>query len=503
MGVMLFTKTLRGEPKPDGTELGNAGIDQPVETFQIEADFIRVKLVAVDGTPEGWVPKSAVGQGSALPKAIDKETFAFACWSESLIYGVNAHYLAAVAELRSGTANDSDASGKQIGPFRLLAEEWDADWNTQEFHFNKLPATEIRNWRNQCKMFALMTRRAQDALKTAIAEPSAVELYLAQIIGAKAVAGLKKTPSNKIDAILAAVAPDLPLGGLSADQLIERHAKLLRAGGAVATGQQALDQTEAALKPAFASVVEAIRAAGGDVLEGPDDIVTPASAGAAVEANLKTFHGAFDNLPGAQWKLTSEGLLIEGQTRPVGSGGQPTTVGNVWTRWQTEITDAAKEFNVPIELVIATICTESGGNELAERHEPGFTSPEATPHRISVGLMQTLISTARGESSKLGVPANSITRDWLRSGRNSIRAGTSYMARQKAATQFDPPIVACAYNAGSVRRDPSPGNRWKMVQFPIGTSQHADRFVAWFNDCFMLFTPAQLPEPSFVKALRT
>lgn len=38
---------------------------------------------------------------------------------------------------------------------------------------------------------------------------------------------------------------------------------------------------------------------------------------------------------------------------------------------------------------------ESRGNPAARREEPGYTGDEATPTRVSVGLMQTLISTAR------------------------------------------------------------------------------------------------------------
>jgi hypothetical protein len=26
-----------------------------------------------------------------------------------------------------------------------------------------------------------------------------------------------------------------------------------------------------------------------------------------------------------------------------------------------------------------------------------------------------------------------------------------------------------------------------MKQYPIGGSEHADRFVRWFNDCFVMF----------------
>jgi hypothetical protein len=222
-----------------------------------------------------------------------------------------------------------------------------------------------------------------------------------------------------------------------------------------------------------------------------------------VDPALKVFHAAFPGTPGeARWRLKSDGLLIEGEAGPIGSGGQPITVGKVWSRWKDQISVAAAEFDVPIEVILATICAESSGNPDARREEPGYESDEATPSRVSVGLMQTLISTARDMSGSLNVPAATITDPWLRVGLNSIRAGTAYMRSQRGQTRYDPPKVACAYNAGSVRLNASAGNRWKMVQYPIGTSAHADRWVKWFNDCFVVFqSPAALPDPSFVKAL--
>jgi hypothetical protein len=56
-------------------------------------------------------------------------------------------------------------------------------------------------------------------------------------------------------------------------------------------------------------------------------------------------------------------------------------------------------------------------------------------------------------------------------------------------TGYDPPLVAAKYNAGSLIANNSPQNRWRLRMFPIGTSKHVDRFIAFFNDaCFMLAT---------------
>jgi soluble lytic murein transglycosylase-like protein len=112
--------------------------------------------------------------------------------------------------------------------------------------------------------------------------------------------------------------------------------------------------------------------------------------------------------------------------------------------------------------------------------------------------MQTLISTA---TSVLGRPVSHIE---LLDPDVSIEAGTRYIAQEAAKTRLDPPVVACAYNAGGVYPEPSAGNRWRMRQYPIGTSAHADRFVAYFNGCLeeTKANPALAGEaPAFAKMI--
>ena len=61
-------------------------------------------------------------------------------------------------------------------------------------------------------------------------------------------------------------------------------------------------------------------------------------------------------------------------------------------------------------------------------------------------------------------------------------------------TRFDPPLVAIAYNAGSLRPAANP---WGLVQTRRGDgSFHADSFTAFFNDALTLDAPAEAV-PSF------
>lgn len=199
---------------------------------------------------------------------------------------------------------------------------------------------------------------------------------------------------------------------------------------------------------------------------------------------------------GVQWRLAADGIRIK-NAPPEDTGGQPQTVARIMSDFGPSILKWADHFEVPVELIVATICTETGGKPDAVRTEPGYVSDAATPHRVSPGIMQTLISTAR---EALGDDA--IDRAWLLEADNAIQAGTAYIARQKSRTGFDPPKVACAYNAGGVYKNDGEDNRWKMRQYPIGSSKHADRFVAWFNDCFRYFQQEnQAPSPSFFEEL--
>ena len=188
---------------------------------------------------------------------------------------------------------------------------------------------------------------------------------------------------------------------------------------------------------------------------------------------LAEYHRYRDSV---RWRVTARGVAIErrGVER---TPGPPVTVTRVWEAYSADVNAAAKKYGVPAHLIVATICTESTGRADAIRFEPRYVSDETTPHQVSPGLMQTLISTARGA---LGRPR--IDRRWLFAPRNSIMAGTAYIASQAASTKYDPPLVAAAYNAGRLVYEGSAGNRWKLRQYPIGTSEHCDRFVKWLND---------------------
>jgi hypothetical protein len=203
-----------------------------------------------------------------------------------------------------------------------------------------------------------------------------------------------------------------------------------------------------------------------------------------------------------KWRLTHEG--IETTTSELGASlidrtiGKPVTVTKIWETYRNEIIKSAEQCSVPVELIIATIATESRGVQLAVRHEPGYVNDDQTPHKVSAGLMQPLLSTARHALNDVNLNLSELLRPAV-----NIMAGTSYMSLQAPKTSLDPPMVAAAYNSGGVYPNDSIGDRWRMRCYPIGKSDHIDRFVSFFNDTMaMMAENDTIPSMSFTRQVK-
>lgn len=112
--------------------------------------------------------------------AIDKVLFATFCLRQANFCGVSAHYLVAIAQLRSQINDDNVSNG--IGPFRFTQGEWNQNLSNPEFDVVFEPE-DINNWRMQCSVFARMVHGVLEALRTQNAGqvPSALDLYVAQL----------------------------------------------------------------------------------------------------------------------------------------------------------------------------------------------------------------------------------------------------------------------------------------------------------------------------------
>jgi hypothetical protein len=235
-------------------------------------DSVHVKVPTEPGAPTGFLLKAHVDDEDPAPAPIDKAAFARECAFQESAFGVSGHYLAAIAQLRSGIVDGKAGDG--FGLYRLLMEEWKADWNTKEFEFT-FAEEDIHQWRNQCTLFAVMARRTLDAYVAAFStRPNAVELYLAQLIGVEAMRLSKDNPTMTIKAALStAGAGKIPPGPSDPDERIKRHPGILKSGETPSSRQQAGAQAEVQLNAALVATKALFAAAKVTELSGASDQV--------------------------------------------------------------------------------------------------------------------------------------------------------------------------------------------------------------------------------------
>lgn len=195
------------------------------------------------------------------------------------------------------------------------------------------------------------------------------------------------------------------------------------------------------------------------------------------------------------WRMTADGIVTDRgpvRIRPR-EHYRLRSVPRAWRKYGGLIRAAARRYRVPAELFLTIIVNESALNPRAYKTYRGYVSDRKTPGRISVGLGQILIGTAR---FMLRDP--SIDRAWLEKPANNIRMIGIYLNRQYRLTRFDPPKVAAAYNAGGLYRQNGRANRWKMRNYPVGRSVYIDLFVAVFDEAVRyLATHRHRPRESF------
>jgi hypothetical protein len=186
---------------------------------------------------------------------------------------------------------------------------------------------------------------------------------------------------------------------------------------------------------------------------------------------------------GVSWTAGEDGISIGGAP-PQGTDGPPETAQRVLTWFGPAIDAASDVFGVPKAVLVAIICNESAGGvtdleqvQTARRKEPGYISDAETPDRLSVGCCQTLLSTARQALVRPALSALDLCVP-----ETSILAAAGYIASQRRVTQFDPVLIAAAYNAGGLHPEPISVNRWGLRCYPLNTGQYIDRFVLWYND---------------------
>ncbi len=212
---------------------------------------------------------------------------------------------------------------------------------------------------------------------------------------------------------------------------------------------------------------------------------------------------------GRRWRMLGEYIMVKEpdslnfiESRDHGDDGylyrtkgEPMSARTALADYGAAMRQAQDHFGIPLRLLFAMMAIEatrnprdrSHFNPRSVREEPGYVSDDKTPHRVSPGLMQTLISTAREAAERAGLyPGERLTREDLFIAERSIMVGAAYMRYQidrvepdeKGFAPDDPILLCSAYNAGSVRETDK--NPFRLLTY--GGTSRIEKFIAYHND---------------------
>lgn len=254
MAVMLSSRNLRSAPSVDPSAVIAPPVIAPagkkVEIIdKSDPSFLRIKFTDGGVEHDGWVPALAVDpQSDGIGGPLDKLVFAEACVRRGVSWGASAHYLMAIAEMRTHITDGPNANGVDVGPFALSPFEWKFYTTLSDYDLG-MATDDIVNWRAQCSVFAVMILVAQQNLATLIsAQPTFSQLCLAQMVGSTAAASAIANPAQKVSDLIASTAAEaFKNEGIEAARILDRFPGLLKD----ATADVALQRIDDALQQAL------------------------------------------------------------------------------------------------------------------------------------------------------------------------------------------------------------------------------------------------------------
>ena len=180
------------------------------------------------------------------------------------------------------------------------------------------------------------------------------------------------------------------------------------------------------------------------------------------------------------------------------SKGEPISMMNMRNDYGDVIKIASSVFDIPQSWLAGMISIEAARkpgfkwDPVSSRFEPGFKSWQTTPHRVSMGLMQTLLSTAQSMRDKYdhilqirAIPRK-LTPDILTDPLVSVLLGAAYMRHQLdnrhgagvPNSRNHCFVLLCgSYNAGRLRM--TKRNPWNIMTF--GPTR-IDKAIGFHND---------------------
>jgi Transglycosylase SLT domain len=187
-----------------------------------------------------------------------------------------------------------------------------------------------------------------------------------------------------------------------------------------------------------------------------DELPPIAAAGRGLLDPDRALHNIYG---GVSWRVLNQRVRVGGTA----ATGSVSAVRTCMNRYGASIRRWADHYQLSRASVAATALTESN-----------CTNPAGSSDGLSSGPMQVTASTC---SALMGLSRATCRSRMHTSPDFSFQVGAKYMGSSYQRNQHhrDPPKIAAAYNAGSLRKTSS--NRWHMVS----TGNHINRFVLWYN----------------------
>lgn len=175
-----------------------------------------------------------------------------------------------------------------------------------------------------------------------------------------------------------------------------------------------------------------------------------------------------------------------------------------------QLAAASHESQVPVELLIACAMTQSQGDPAKKFvwRSFGYFGDSSTPHLISAGACRMRVSDVQ---SLFG--DKKLDHFWLADVGNALRAAAAMIKSNYWCVEqdWDPVLVACAFNAGGLYEEKSPGNIWRLRQramllgYPTVASEpnpdpnYATEFSQYFAAAWSLVKEGRLGAREFVR----
>jgi hypothetical protein len=270
MAVMLSTRNLRSAPNADPSAVITPPVIAPAGkkvdiVDSSDPSFLRIRFTDGGQVLDGWVPALTVKRDAdEIGGPLDKLVFAESCVRKAVSWGTSAHYLMAVAEMRTNVTDGPNKNGRDVGPFALSPSEWTFYIGLEDYDLG-MTADDIVNWRSQCSVFAVMILTAQQNIASLIgSQPTFSQLYLAQISGSKAAAAAIANPEQAISEVITSSPPDgFVAEGVDSTQILDRYQDILKG----ASGEVALQRIDSVLQQALDATNPFIMKVAGDTID--------------------------------------------------------------------------------------------------------------------------------------------------------------------------------------------------------------------------------------------